>query len=109
MSTSEDKLAPLRASNFPECNKFASVREQANQIGNFIDFLRDQKKYTFAKWYSMQEEEDDDEKVDDRLMPEFPDMERLLMEFFGIDEKKLEAERRAMLEAMRTLNAQKSP
>ena len=73
-------------SNYPECEKFQAVRETANQIGQFIDFLRENKKYTLAKWYNMA---DPEEETDDKLMPEFPDMERLLMEFFGIDENKL--------------------
>jgi hypothetical protein len=107
MSTSEDKLAPLRASNYPECQKFQAVREQANQIGNFIDFLRDQKKITFAKWYTFNSENPfKPEETEDKLMPEFPDMEKLLAEYFNIDLNKLEKEKVAMLEDIRRKNNQ---
>jgi hypothetical protein len=102
------KMIDVTKPKYPEAEKYSAVREQANQIGNFIDFLRDEKKYTFAKWYNMQEDPDEEE-TDDKLMPEFPNMEKLLMEFFEIDENKLEAERRAMLEECRQANAQKSP
>jgi hypothetical protein len=94
---------------YPECEKFQAVREQANQIGEFIDFLRYEKKYTLAKWYKLEDEDDDEEEIEQKLMPEFPDMEKLLAEYFDIDLKKLEEEKRVMLEECRKANAQNHP
>jgi len=108
----EDKLKPLRVSNFPECEKFSALREKMNAIGDFIEWLSYEKKFIFAKQYEWDEEED---KIigegtrmvhHSQLLPSPVRIEDCLAEFFGIDENKLEVERRAILEECRKANAQ---
>jgi hypothetical protein len=91
---------------YPECEKMHKVSETSNQIGYFIDWLRGTKEIVFSKWYL---NEDGDPEENDILLPEFPDMEKLLAEFFNIDLNKVEAERCVMLDEIRKANAQNRP
>ena len=88
---------------YPEHEKLKSVQEKSQAIGEFMEWLRYTKKYTIAKWYKSQWDADDEEETD-RLMPEFPSIEKLLAEYYGIDLNKIEEEKRAMLDEIRRHN-----
>jgi hypothetical protein len=77
----------------PECDKLASVADKSQVIGEFIDWLLGEKQYILAKWGTGE--------VEDMLLPRNPSVQGLLAEFFGIDLKKVEVERRALLDAIR--------
>jgi len=36
--------------NYPECEKLAKVSDESQEIGTFLEWLRNVKEYEFAKW-----------------------------------------------------------
>lgn len=76
----------------PECERMAAVREKSQAIGEFLEWLREEKGWTIAEEYGNS----------DRLLPVRYSTEALLAEFFGIDLNKVERERRAILEGCRS-------
>lgn len=82
------------AKKYPQCEKYAEVRDKMVEIRNFMEFLSE-KKMILAKYGEWP-------GGNDRILYEqHLDMEALLCEHFGIDPKKLEKERSAMLEVCR--------
>ena len=78
--------------NYPECEKIAAVQEKSRELTNFVDWLREH-------GYSICEEVtygDQEEWVTTRRP-----FEQLFADYFGIDLKKVEEERRALLEEIR--------
>lgn len=73
----------------PELDKMLAVKDQSQTIGEFLDWLTEVKGYVLAEY---------DEN--DRLYPKYSSIETLLAEFFGIDLKKIEEERRAILKSL---------
>ena len=74
-------------SKYPECDKIVAVHDQSQKLGEFLDWLREQGWELCEIW-------------DDGWYPIHKPAEQLLAEFFGIDLNKVEAERRALLEAI---------
>ncbi len=75
----------------PELDKRSGVLDDSHKIGEFLDWLEQEKGITLAQW--------DDH---DRLMPaRTGGFERLLADYFGIDLDKVEAEKMAILEQLR--------
>ena len=72
---------------YPECEKLAGLDKERSAIIQFIEWLNEQAAYIDC--------EDSPE-----LMHKNP--EQLAHKFLGIDDKKLEEERSAMLEALRS-------
>ncbi len=91
MTDSKEKLE----SEYPECDKLLAAQERSQACGDFIEWLRDEKKLVLC------------EQIPRRGLPTVYrpafniTTEQILAEFFGIDSKKLEKERRAMLGALR--------
>lgn len=77
--------------NFPEHEKLEKVADKSQAIGEFLEDLGS-RGILLAFWV-------DDE---DRLAPVHTRKDVLLAQFFDIDLVKLEAEKRAMLESLRT-------
>ena len=80
----------------PECDKMVAIRDKSQIIGEFIDWLTSEKGYTIAEL---------DQEAEEGYQNYYPvsySMEKLLAEFFEIDLNKVEAERRAILEAIRS-------
>jgi hypothetical protein len=75
----------------PTLDKISAVSDQSHQIGEFLDWLREQK-ILLCQW-------DEAEQGDLNEIGDGP--EALLYRYFGIDEKKAEQERRAVLEFVR--------
>lgn len=74
-------------SDYPEHDKLSAISDQSQVIGEFTD-------WAMGKGYI--------EK------PSFKPTQDILAEFFGIDQEKLEEEKRAMLASLRQLNAEGS-
>ena len=73
---------------YPEHVKQSKVIERSAAILKFLDWAQEEKFIEFAV---------QDQKTD-WLSPSFTPNRNLVAEFYGLDENKLEAERRAMIE-----------
>lgn len=98
------KLSKVRINvKTPECDKAVKIRNKSQSIGEFIEWLRDEKKVILAS--KMPIEDFEDEEIE-TLAPAYYNLDSLLAEFFGIDLNKIEKEKRELLEAVRKANAQ---
>ena len=101
---------------YPEHEKLQKVVDKSQAIGEFIDWLRGEKKIVFCKYVQEPVPDDDengyynedlDDVVKDMLLPTSLPIEETLAEYFGIDLNKLEAEKRQMIDECRKANAAK--
>ena len=76
-------------SRYPELAKAAHVAEETQIIGDFMDWLESQKCIVLA--------EPSHDYGSDQLMPTWKSADQLLAEYFGVDLKKLEEEKVAIL------------
>lgn len=87
----------------PQLNKQANARKKAQVIGEFLDWVHNTKGWLFCqpnppkKGFTFE-----------AFLPVACTTERLLAEYFGIDEAALEQERRALLAEMRRLHELKN-
>ena len=79
---------------YTECDKMLKVRDQSQTIGEFLDWVQNEKGYTLC-------ERNEDRSFDQTYFPARFSMESILAEFFGINLNKVEKERRAMLADLR--------
>ena len=77
--------------DYPEHEKVRAIQRESQAIGEFMDWLQEEKNIGFAYF---------EEGLGDVLLST-PSLLKLLEEFFGIDPKKLEAEKQAMLDEIR--------
>lgn len=91
--TGIDPNTVLGYPNTPMCDMLSNHIAERNGIVEFIDWLAYEKGYELGAW------------EDDRFYPANPGIQRLAHEFLGIDENKLEAERREILAYVAGLNA----
>lgn len=80
--------------DFPEHKKLRAIKDRSQVIGEFLEWLQGEKGFALATWCSHGE----------FLDPARFNVNQLLAEFFEIDQEKLEAEKLAMLDQMRTAN-----
>ncbi len=80
--------------DYPECEMMELVREERMIIFAFMEYLRS-RGVVLSRWH--QEHPD----VDAYLTPESKNLDELTAHYFGYDLKKVEAERRQMLEVIR--------
>lgn len=73
-----------------ELEKMHAVKEKSQAIGEFLEWLISDKELVIGRWDS-----------DGTLHPKYVSIENLLAEFFGIDLKKVEKEKRAILDKIR--------
>ena len=96
----------------PELEKVQKVKEQSQKIGEFLEWLQQEQGVVFARWDLNHQHTDDccaengvhicgRYRGDDALLPAPLVTEQILAEFFGIDLKKCEQEKVALLEAVR--------
>lgn len=85
------------ATEYPEHEKLAEVAEHSQAIGEFLDWLQNEKGYTIASYR------------DDflRLTPVLRSIKDLLAEYYDIDPEALEGEKQDMLAKQRELNERK--
>lgn len=91
----------MTETNYPEHQKLQAIKDKSQAIGEFLDWLTSVKNYRIAKWIKYNEE---DPESDSTLQPACYPIERLLAEYFGINQNKLEQEKRAMLDTIREMN-----
>jgi hypothetical protein len=80
---------------WPEHTKLQAVREQSQACGEFIDWLQEH-------GYYLGRYNDEGTRLYTHTVPKLTD---LLADHFGIDQKKLEAEKTAMLDEIRKAHA----
>lgn len=78
--------------DYPEHNKLMAVSDKSQEIGQFVDWLADEKDIQVVK--STTDAFITNTYSGTTLVP-------LLAEYFGIDLEKIEAEKRRMLEVLR--------
>lgn len=84
---------------YPEHEKLKLVKDKSQLIGEFISEWLPSQGYTICETYN-----DPDSLRDGEFLPARVRPEELLARFFDIDLKKIEEEKRAMLEEQRRLN-----
>jgi hypothetical protein len=84
----------MKTSDYPECEKLAKVSETSQKIGEFLEWLNEQG-FTICRL---------GEDNSDLFYPDYTSINQRLADFFGIDLNKVEAERRQMLETLRSQN-----
>jgi hypothetical protein len=97
---------------YPELEKMRKVQQKSQLIGEFLDWLNYEKKVQLGRFHEHTEdcydgwdEDDDDIRIcgmgEGELMLLNTSYENLLAEFFDIDLKKVDKERRALLDEIR--------
>ena len=85
-------------SDYPEHQKLAKISDKSQAIGEFLEWLG--REYVICTWGSV-----DDAFDREGYRPARKSIEELLAEFFEIDRAVIETEKRAMLAALREMNA----
>ncbi len=78
----------------PECDRMIAARTETEPAGEFFAWLRDTKGYVLASWSRRPVGHDD------KLVPVFDSVEKLLAEWQGINLDEVERERRLVLAQM---------
>ena len=78
--------------DYPEHEKVRAIQRESQAIGEFMDWLSEEKEMALYKW---------DEVAAAHLYHVRSSVGDLIAEFFGIDPMKLEAEKQAMLDEIR--------
>src|SRR5271157_2930637 len=94
-------------SDFPEHDKLHVVKVQSQAIGVFLSWLQEEQSVVLSKRYKHNENcIDDGERVcgteSDLLVPVYCSISQWIAQYFDIDEAKLEAEKRSMLDDLRS-------
>ena len=91
---------------YPEHEKMREVVDRSQSIGEFLDWLRDEKGIALCKWQDTihhSEEMGDYTPEGYYVVKDGP--EKLLADFFDIDLDKIEKEKQAMLDALQKQEA----
>ncbi len=83
------------SAKMPECEKMLAIKDKSQAIGEFLDWLAESEHIHLCEWFG----------DDDYLGYARERTETLLAKFFGIDQDKVEQERRNMLAELRTQHA----
>lgn len=86
----------------PESDKMIAAREKSQAIGEFLEWLRKEKKVVLSVYSKAEDEEAGLRHPQERLMPFYDNTEKMLADYFEIDLAAVEQEKRAILEALRT-------
>lgn len=81
---------------YPEHARQALVLDKSQAIGEFLEWLTSEHEYVIAEW--------DENYGDGQYFPVQRSIESWLAQYFQIDPAKIEAEKRAMIDAMRAQN-----
>lgn len=74
---------------YPECSRLVSVSDESQVIGEFLEWLQARYQLCTLDHY-------------DYFQPQYPNINQLLADYYGIDLDKVESERRAMLADLRS-------
>lgn len=92
-------------SDWPEHDKLASVHEQSQKCGEFLEWLLDEKGIVLCR-YEQTGGTWNGQPISRLAFVVLPHLQDWLAEFFGIDREKLEDEKRRMLDVMRQVDEQ---
>lgn len=84
---------------YPECEKMAAVKDRSQVIGEFLDWLLNEKEFVIAHYDPYESDHGGETLVCDQK-----DIEIWLAEFFNIDLDKIEKERCQILDEIRRKN-----
>ena len=99
--------------DYPEHEKLKAIKDKSQEIGSFIEWLQVSRQIIFARYEDVEYTVDDlfsdkGNKVKiNELVPFHIPIEQTLAEYFGINLKKLEEEKRQMLDDIRKANEEK--
>jgi hypothetical protein len=79
----------------PELDKMSAIHKESNAIGGFLDWIGSRDPPLYLCECAREEE---------AFFPVYPNIEKLLAEFYQIDLNKVEEERRLLLEMVREQN-----
>jgi hypothetical protein len=90
----------------PELDKQLAIIHsgKAETVQEFYDWLTEEKGWVLARYVPEDERVDDDGIYGEQPVPVYIQPEQLMADFFGIDRNKIEAERRAILDKIRSSN-----
>jgi len=93
----------MKMPHTPELEKQAEIVRsgKAEIVQEFYDWLHEEKGWVLARWVPTEERRSDDGIYGEQPVPVYVSPEQLMADFFGIDRDKIEAERRAVLDAIR--------
>lgn len=90
-------------SRYPEHDKLTAISDESQAIGEFIETSD----YTLCELKSFTEplnDAGDTYETGPQFVPVAKSIQQVLADYFGIDLAKIETEKRAMLDALRSLN-----
>ena len=85
------------AEKYPECEKLAKVSKESQVVGEFLEWLQNEKEIALAKWAQVE----GSVFSNSNLFLVHDSTESLLAEFFEIDMNKVEEERQQILKELR--------
>jgi len=96
----------MASPTYPEHDKLGKIVEKSQAIGEFIEWLRYVKKLHLASWMDVEYTDTtlfgkEEKIIRNELHIQPVDINNILAEYFDIDQKKLEEEKRAMLDGIR--------
>ena len=95
----------------PELDKMSAAQSKSQAIGGFLEWLGEKGMLICRSATKADERDDEGEHTDVKggdLLPVYKSIEDMLAEYFEIDLKKAEAERRAILDELRRQNEEKA-
>jgi hypothetical protein len=88
----------------PECDKLAAIKDKAEVLQEFVDWLNDERGYSICE-RRPSGKSTAHEELDEYWPASYGGYNRLFADFFGIDLDKVEQERRAILDHVREVSA----
>lgn len=94
--------------DYPEHEKLELIMHESQAIGEFLEWLTSEKGYVLAERHKHTADCRGDDKIlgcgatQNELLTVVEPVRKLLAEYFGIDENRLEEEKRKLLESLRT-------
>ena len=87
---------------YPEHEKMKANKGASQCIGAFLDWLQNEKRYTICEYLDSEEiDERGYDDVEEGYLSIPKSIEEFLADYFDIDLKKIEKEKRAMLDELR--------
>jgi len=99
---------PVKTPAVPTLDRIRQVHDQSQAIGEFLDWLRNDKKIELCRWSQFVGWRRDDGGDGGQFAPTSDTIHGLLHEYFEIDPEAEERERRALLDHVREQNARSS-
>lgn len=81
---------------YPEHKKLMAISDKSQEIGQFLEWMSEEKHYQFGFLGDR-----DSGENPDRIYPTYLNIQEILAEYFEIDRDAIEREKRAMLEGIR--------